>query len=267
MTTPATCPHLGLASDRTLARTQPDSAHRCYAQTPPAAPDEAQQIAFCLSANNPLQIVQSHLDLLLDFPMSDAEKREYLQIIRQQMQRLSRQVADALALTRPGPPRAPATPVSEPADVADVIQRVFAFVSQRLRQGGIQVDADLARPARALIPSDQLMQVCLNLVVNAIEALQGQANGHLQITTQSSGAALILSFCNNGPAIPPDVLPHVLEPFYTTKSYGSGLGLWVCYNILRKYGGALSVRNLADDQGVVFDLSLPAAYDKPEKSQ
>jgi len=51
--TPATCPHLGLASDRTLARTQPDAAHRCYAQTPPAAPDEAQQIAFCLSAEHP----------------------------------------------------------------------------------------------------------------------------------------------------------------------------------------------------------------------
>jgi signal transduction histidine kinase len=68
---------------------------------------------------------------------------------------------------------------------------------------------------------------------------------------------LTISFCNNGPTIPSDVLPHILEPFYTTKPSGGGLGLWVCYNLVQKYGGALSVRNLASDRGVAFDVTLP----------
>jgi two-component system sporulation sensor kinase A len=68
---------------------------------------------------------------------------------------------------------------------------------------------------------------------------------------------LTISFCNNGPTIPSDVLPHILEPFYTTKPSGSGLGLWVCYNLVQKYGGALNVRNLASDRGVAFDVTLP----------
>ena len=72
---------------------------------------------------------------------------------------------------------------------------------------------------------------------------------------------VLIEFSNNGPAIPPENLDHVFEPFYTTKPGGSGLGLWMTYNLL-KNNGNLSVANLEDDQGVTFTITL-----KPDAGQ
>lgn len=209
--------------------------------------------------NNSIQVLQGYLDLVLDFHIDDAEKQQCLRVLQQQVQRLARLVADVLALARPQSPGRRLVTLSEPANVSDVIQRVLALSSRRLRQGSIQVTVEIGAGSCARIPADQLLQVCLNLVVNAIEALQDRRDGRLEIATNEANGVLTLSFSNNGPAILPDVLPLVQEPFFTTKPSGSGLGLWICRNLLQEYGGALSLRNLSDERGVVVEVALPAA--------
>jgi signal transduction histidine kinase len=209
--------------------------------------------------NNPLQVIQGYLDLILDFRVDDAERQRYLQVMRQQVQWLARLVADMLTFSRPQSPKSRLISLSEPAEVREVIQRVLTLAGKQLRQSGIRVTTEVAAGLCAQMPTDQLLQVCLNVVVNAIDALQGWHDGCLHIVTQEAKGILTLSFCNNGPAIPPSILPFVQEPFYTTKPSGSGLGLWICRNLLQEYGGALGLRNLSDDRGVVVEVTLPVA--------
>lgn len=209
--------------------------------------------------NNSIQVLQGYLDLILDFRIDGAEKQQFLRVLQQQVQRLGRLVADALALARPQSPGMRLVTVSEPANVSDVIQRVLALSSRRLRQGGIQVTAEIEADSCARIPADQLLQVCLNLVVNAIEALQDRRDGRLEIATNEANGVLTLSFRNNGPVILSGNLPLVQEPFFTTKPLGSGLGLWICRNIVQEHGGTLSLRNLSNDRGVVVEVTLPMA--------
>jgi len=82
-------------------------------------------------------------------------------------------------------------------------------------------------------------------------------NGHLHISVDETEGQVIVSFTNNGPAIPVHVLPHIFEPFYTTKPDGYGLGLWISHKLLQG-AGSLTVRNLEDGQGVAFDVRLDA---------
>jgi two-component system NtrC family sensor kinase len=132
------------------------------------------------------------------------------------------------------------------------------------------VETDFAADApRAEGNSHQLQQVALNLILNAEQAILGSGVGgrrtgdHIRITTSARrmGDAMwvITQVADNGPGIPPGVLPRVFEPFFTTKKVGdgAGLGLSVSYGIVEQHGGRLSVES--EPGRTVFTLELPAA--------
>lgn len=106
----------------------------------------------------------------------------------------------------------------------------------------------------------QLQQVILNLIINAIEAMSGVAEGtrQLLITTSKaeSGGALVL-VQDSGPGLPPATAELAFETFYTTKPGGLGMGLSICRSIIEAHGGRLWVTsNLS--QGAIFSFTLPA---------
>jgi len=104
--------------------------------------------------------------------------------------------------------------------------------------------------------ADQIAQVFLNLIVNAAEAMSD--GGRLCIESCADTTHVQVTFADSGPGIAPEDLPHITEPFYTTKDSGTGLGLAVSHSIIESHGGTLSVASVPG-HGATFTVRLQAA--------
>ena len=104
----------------------------------------------------------------------------------------------------------------------------------------------------------QINQVFLNLLVNAAQAIED--TGTITLTTVSKGDTVDIIIEDNGSGIPEDVLPHIFDPFYTTKDVGegTGLGLSICYQIIEQHSGTIRAES-EPGKGTRFIVSLPAA--------
>lgn len=204
--------------------------------------------ALAHEINNPLQIIQSHLDLLFDFSLETAEKERYINIVRHQIERLHATTRRVLNFARPKP--APRQRVS----VIRTMRQILVLASTQLHRKDIQVTTDVPSVVPPVLASpDQLEQVLLNLVINAIE--QMPAKGHLRIAIYEENNQVVISVISNSPPIPSEVLPHIFEAFFTTKPGGSGLGLWISHGLIQQHEGSLTAENLPD--GVMFTVRLP----------
>jgi len=204
--------------------------------------------------NNPLQALQSCIYLVADSFPSDDPNKPYLDIAREELERIARIVERMVDLHRP--PREG----SGPTDVNRLVENVMALMRKRLQQGNITVHTELA-PDLPIITAteDQLKQVFLNIILNAFEAMpQG---GELTITTRYHPARrgdgwVTISFQDTGVGIPPEQLPRIFDPFFTTKSKGTGLGLSISYDIIERHGGRIEVESTVG-QGTTFTVWLP----------
>jgi PAS domain S-box-containing protein len=199
--------------------------------------------------NNPLQIIQSHLELVLDFPLSETERLEYLSVMRAQTARLTGILHNVLGYARAQPGDTGGT------HIAAVVNRVLALVRKELEQQRVQVDVSVGTLPLVAVSANRLEQICLNLSLNAMEAMQGMAGGTLSIHAQEQDGQVHLTFTNTGPPISDEAMSHIFEPFYSTKTSGSGLGLWISYSLLGS-DGTLSAHNLEGEDGVAFTLAL-----------
>ncbi|HET7340112.1 MAG TPA: ATP-binding protein [Methylomirabilota bacterium] len=156
------------------------------------------------------------------------------------------------------------TPKREPVDVGDVVRRIVELKSFDLRRDGITLQTEMADGLpRVLASPYQLQQVLLNLVVNAHEELRG-SSGRRQIDVVASTARdrVIVDVRDSGGGLPLTVVPHVFEPFYTTKEHGNGLGLAIAAGIVEAFGGTLAADNRREG-GAVFRITLPAVGATP----
>ena len=205
--------------------------------------------ALAHEINNPLQAIQSHLELVLDFPLPEEERLEYLQVVRQQIGRLNDITRNVLNFAKPSP--APRSLIA----IDELIEQMLKLAGKQLEHSHIRVTKELNAACYMLAAPEQMVQVFLNLTINAIEAIQ--SDGHLHISSRCVNDQAIITFANDGPAIAPPDLSHIFEPFFTTKSEGTGLGLSVSHSLVRQHGGQLKVENLTPDRGVVFTITLP----------
>ncbi len=148
------------------------------------------------------------------------------------------------------------------SDLNQVIDRCVRLVQHKMDLGGVVLNLDLAAdlPPAHCDPA-QIEQVVLAMVINAIDAMpQG---GNLWIKTQAADDALQLTIRDDGIGIPEEHLPHIFEPFYTTKEAGgSGLGLAISQNIVERHGGQIEVDS-AIGRGTTFKIVLPLDSHKP----
>lgn len=145
-----------------------------------------------------------------------------------------------------------------PTPVLSVIDDAVALMSSRLRAEGARIDFD--RPATELWVtggSVRLQQVIVNLIANALDAMTGQEAPVIRIAAECDGDRLCLTVADTGPGLDEATMAQVFDPFFSTKGPhgGLGLGLSISYNIVRDFGGRLSVRN-AETGGAVFTLDL-----------
>lgn len=145
--------------------------------------------------------------------------------------------------------------------LSEVLDDTLALLRSRLESEGVQVDIE--RPAgelRVLAGPVRLQQVVTNLLLNAMDAMEGVASPRIEIALRERHGAVYLSVRDRGAGIAAEDLPRLFDPFFTTKEVGRGLGLGlsISYNIVKDFQGSLTAENHAEG-GAVFTLELPLA--------
>jgi PAS domain S-box-containing protein len=158
-----------------------------------------------------------------------------------------------------------AAPPSEALDVNQTIQEVLVLVRDKAKRSRVEIWTHFASDL-APVSGDrvQLQQVILNLVMNAIEAMNGVEDRprELTISTLHMDADHVqISVADSGPGLDPDTANRIFEPFYTTKASGMGMGLSICRSILQNHGGRLWT-TANDGRGTTFHFSLPKYKDQ-----
>ena len=206
--------------------------------------------------NNPLQAIHNCLHLVINRPLAEDKKKYYLGLAQTEVERLITLVQRTLEFYRPSQGRTSAT------DVNRLIENVLALSSKRLEHGRVQVRTQLQPDLSpiAAVP-DQLTQVCLNLVINAVEAMP--TGGTLTIVSAQRDNWLAIEIQDTGTGLTPDEAARIFEPFYTTKADGTGLGLAVSYGIIQQHGGRIEVKSApaTEGSGTTFTVLLPMQRD------
>ena len=148
--------------------------------------------------------------------------------------------------------------------VNDVLDEAIRAVGPLADRHGVIIAADYPLQDMPTVAAGRLLQVCTNLMKNAIEAMPD--GGRLLINAGMVDGSLVLRFADTGPGLPDDI-ERIFEPFYTTKDpgQGTGLGLAICRDLIEQLGGTLHARN-ADPRGAVLTVSLPVPADTKTQS-
>ncbi|MBN1178840.1 MAG: response regulator [Anaerolineae bacterium] len=201
--------------------------------------------------NNPLQSIHNSLHLSAIPVLPEDKRSEYLRMAQSEVARLIEIVQRMLEFYRPSRGGQVQT------DVNQVLQNALAIADKRLQHAHIQVHTRLASdlPTIPGVP-DQLAQVFLNIIINAIDAMVDGGDLRLGTLLSDDGEWVLVAFRDSGPGLTPEQVAHVFEPFFTTKSEGTGLGLAVSYGIVERHGGTIEVSSQVS-QGATFIVRLP----------
>jgi two-component system sensor histidine kinase HydH len=143
-------------------------------------------------------------------------------------------------------------------DVAKVVSHVCELLRPEAAVRGIELRMQLPNSLPTITAdSAQLTQALVNLVINAIQAVERAGLVEVRAGADEEGDALFIEVRDNGPGIPPDKQSAIFEPFFTTKAEGSGLGLWIVQQIITAHGGAVEAAN-TPGSGAVFAVHLPS---------
>ena len=142
-----------------------------------------------------------------------------------------------------------------------VIADTLEIVSARLKTADADLLIELGKDA-ALVNAGfvRLQQVLVNIITNAADAVEGLDDRRIHVLAERQDDKIILTIRDHGPGVPAAITERIFDPFYTTKGVGKGLGLGlsISYNIVKDFGGSLSVANHPDG-GAVFRIELEAA--------
>jgi signal transduction histidine kinase len=145
--------------------------------------------------------------------------------------------------------------VQREVNLARSVDDSLDLLRHRLRN--VQVKKEVDPTARILGLPGQIDQVLMNLITNAAQAL-GEEGGTIRVTASVRGPQVLVTVEDDGPGIPPDVLPRIFDPFFTTKDVGegSGLGLSIVHGIVERHGGHIDVQSAAG-KGTTFSITFP----------
>jgi two-component system NtrC family sensor kinase len=198
--------------------------------------------------NNPLQAITLHLQLVSD-EIASQSAQEQIDIVQHELDRIAEIVQRLLEFQRPK------LALRSRQQIEDLLEEVLALAGKQSQQAGVSIDYHLEDDLRPVMAAgDQVKQVFLNLILNAIEAMPN--GGELTIRGYSHDDTVIITFTDTGPGIAPEEMEQLFEPFFSTKHTGSGLGLAVSQEIITAHGGLLEAAN-HPHYGAVFTVTLP----------
>ncbi|TAN75856.1 MAG: HAMP domain-containing histidine kinase [Magnetospirillum sp.] len=200
--------------------------------------------------NNPLSNISSSCQIVLEEDDADPGfVREHLRQIDEQTERARRIVASLLDFSRHQ------GFMKEPVALAPLIEETLAFVRGLMEA---KVSVTVAVPGDLMVAADRqrLQQVLINLIKNAAQACGSR--GHITVMGRGEADAVVIEVADDGRGIAAADLDHVFDPFYTTKDVGegSGLGLFIVHDIVKKHGGRIAVAS-TPGRGTSFLIRLP----------
>ncbi len=215
---------------------------------------------FAHELNNPLTSILGMAELLQEGDASEGARKQ-LAILHQQARRAAEIVQNLQYFARP-----PA-PGRSQVNLNELVQRTVQMQAYPLRKSNITVDF-LPEPSIPAIVADpnQLMQVFLNLLLNAEQAIrESRGKGTIRVRIGRKPDSVWLVFQDDGPGITPENLAHIFDPFFTTKrpGRGTGLGLSICKTVLREHGGNIEAAT-APGGGAIFTITLPVGAEPGE---
>ena len=188
--------------------------------------------------NNPLATVSLRVESLIAQSTGDDPRLRELEIIGKEIERMSNLVSNLLQFSRRSQPQI------STVNVRDEIEKTLELIHYHLRKHNITVAREF-KPEGPLIHADrqQLRQLFLNLFTNASDAMPEGGTLTISVTQRPEEKQICIEIADTGVGIPPEILPKVLEAFYTTKpeGKGTGLGLAICRRIAQGHGGTLNI--------------------------
>ena len=203
---------------------------------------------------NPLNSLHIHLQLMeRNVSKLEGPAREELQgsinIARAEISRLDSIVTQFLHAIRPSKPEL------HPENVNSIIEEAVRFFAAEIEDRDIVVEQELRSDLPMLeLDRDQMKQAFYNVIKNSFEAMKRR--GILRIRTDRDDTHVIVSFTDTGGGIPAESLSRVFEPYFTTKTSGSGLGLLIVRRIVREHGGEMSIES-TEGKGLILTIRLP----------
>jgi len=204
---------------------------------------------------NPLNSLHIHLQLMerkvkkLQAPEDKRELQESINIARAEIDRLDSIVTQFLRAIRPSKPHL------LPEDVNLIVQEAVRFFRPEITDRDIVVETELRSDLPVLeLDRDQIKQAFYNAIKNSFEAMK--RHGILRIRTDRDDTHVKISFTDTGGGISAENLSRVFEPYFTTKSGGSGLGLLIVRRIVREHGGELAIES-SEGKGMTLTIRLP----------
>jgi PAS domain S-box-containing protein len=205
--------------------------------------------------NNPLSVVVGQATLLME-GSPEPKVATRAEKIFKAADRCSRIVKSFLALARRKPPE------RKPVDLNQIVKSSLELLGYQLRNGEVDIQSHLDPTLPHVTgDGDQLTQVITNLLLNAVQALEGWKGQHrITVNSRVENQNVLLSIADTGPGIPQEIRNRIFEPFFTTKGSkgGTGVGLALCINIIAAHGGDLLLGE-TEGGGATFIIQFPIA--------
>ena len=213
--------------------------------------------AIAHEIKNPLAGISGAIQVFAEEFPEDDPRREIIDDIIKEIERLDKAVKDLLNFARP--------PVPHPlmTNVSSMMERLVHVISKRAETQNVEINVSCAPDVGdAYLDPEQFQQVFLNIAINAIHAMP--KGGRLDIRIDRTDQFFEFTFSDTGTGIEPETRRHIFKPFFTTKNTGTGLGLAISKNIIEQHGGTIEVSS-TPGEGSSFKIRIPVK--EPENEQ
>ncbi|NTU59547.1 MAG: GHKL domain-containing protein [Deltaproteobacteria bacterium] len=206
---------------------------------------------------NPLSAIRMNVQMIRQESMPEGPLQENFAIVEEEILRLNRLLSDVMGFARPKPLSV------VPTDLKDVVRRVARLMERQLDEEKIELDVRSEGDLKILCDPEQVQQVLLNLLLNAVEALKDVPDGRrIAVSAERHDDAAYLRVTDTGVGVRPEDRDRIFDAFFTTKAQGGGLGLATVQSIVLRHGGGISLEG-EGARGTTFVVRLPADGPQP----
>lgn len=206
---------------------------------------------------NPLSSIRGFAQFLKRVLKDRPKESEYADLMVKEVDRINNVVTNLLSFARP------AHLEPAPTDISEFLHHTIRLVQEDAKLRKINIHLKISQAiGKVILDGNQMTQVMLNLVLNALQAVD--IGGHIWVTAERLDSRFLqISVEDDGPGIPPDRVKHIFDPFFTTKEKGTGLGMSIVQMIVENHGGEIRVSSPVPGKinGCRISLQLPAAVD------
>lgn len=201
---------------------------------------------------NPLSAIKGFLQLLRR-ELEDARQLEYVEVMLEALDRVNNLITNYLRLAKPG------TPERQPCDLEKLIHELIILYKSELKNKGISfLFSCHSELPPVCLDREQFHQVLVNLLKNAVEVTSAGGEIRIGIEYLKEKDMALLFVRDTGIGISEEALPRIFDPFFTTREKGTGLGLYVCREIVMNHGGEIQIAN-NPDKGCTVTINVPCS--------